>query len=664
MKNSVFDIVVDSESGTLTSISNINDVYKMNFCRPDAKWGEIKCDVYDGIWLDYKERITHMTVKDVRLEDKRMSAEYSNGMVDVRVERFFKDNDRLVERYTIRNATDYDIFIEPDNFGITLPFDDRYSSADVCMTNRCNTHIWCGKNVSNVCALKMGPSEINLGLVLTKGALDSYSQEGVDSNDRGRFIFNPAHTELLPKEEYILEWELFWHTGREDFIRILKEYDSHIEVSAEYFTFFENESIEFSLYTHTAPKDIKIALDGTSLPYSLENGCVNISCLPKRIGEHRFDIEINGIRTHADFFVSPELDSLVERTVDFIVDKQQYHREGSHLDGAFLIYDCEEKHLIYDDTIPDHNACHERIGMALLLTKYLQDHPNDRYKRALNKYLDFLYREFYDENIGRVYPSIGKDQPRIRLYDAPWVADLFVEVYYLTGEKRYLSEIIKIFDFYYEHGGDHFYPNGFSPKKCVDALRHAGLKDDAEKLFDKFKIHVDNMVKIGTSFPAHEVNYEQTIVSPAATFISEMKLLTGKDSYIDAAALHVELLERFDGKQPSHRLNEIPVRYWDGFWFGKAMQFGDTMPHYWSCLTARSFADYGVASNNEEYIDKAKACVRNCLSNYFSDGSGSCAYIYPYKVNGKRGRFYDVWSNDQNTALYFALQIREQLGGI
>ena len=190
------------------------------------------------------------------------------------------------------------------------------------------------------------------------------------------------------------------------------------------------------------------------------------------------------------------------------------------------------------------------------------------------------------------------------------------------------------------------------------------MDNEAKALFEKFKIHVDNMVKIGTNFPPHEVNYEQTIVSPAATFISEMKLLTGDDLYTKAASLHIELLERFDGAQPDHHLHEIPVRYWDGFWFGKALQFGDTMPHYWSCLTARSFADFALASGDDMYLAKARECIRNCMSNYRKGGKNSCAYIYPYKVNGKRGKFYDPFSNDQNTALYFALQIRDEIGEI
>ena len=37
------------------------------------------------------------------------------------------------------------------------------------------------------------------------------------------------------------------------------------------------------------------------------------------------------------------------------------------------------------------------------------------------------------------------------------------------------------------------------------------------------------------------------------------------------------------------------------------------------------------------------------------DGRGSAAYVYPYRLNGIRGEFYDPWSNDQDLVLYDAL---------
>lgn len=40
----------------------------------------------------------------------------------------------------------------------------------------------------------------------------------------------------------------------------------------------------------------------------------------------------------------------------------------------------------------------------------------------------------------------------------------------------------------------------------------------------------------------------------------------------------------------------------------------------------------------------------------FADGRVSCAYIYPFKVNGREGEFYDSYANDQDWGLYFYLK--------
>ena len=119
-------------------------------------------------------------------------------MLKITVSRFFKDNGNFSERYTVENIRDTDVFIGQDNFGITAPFNDRYVSADECMVRHCNAHIWCGHSTAYVNALRMGQSDINLGLVLTAGALDSYSIENCDTNTRGTIciLYTSSFTSL------------------------------------------------------------------------------------------------------------------------------------------------------------------------------------------------------------------------------------------------------------------------------------------------------------------------------------------------------------------------------------------------------------------------------------------------------------------------------------
>jgi hypothetical protein len=47
------------------------------------------------------------------------------------------------------------------------------------------------------------------------------------------------------------------------------------------------------------------------------------------------------------------------------------------------------------------------------------------------------------------------------------------------------------------------------------------------------------------------------------------------------------------------------------------------------------------------------------MDNRLEDGKASCAYIYPLTVNGKPGKFYDPYANDQDWALYYYLQIQD-----
>lgn len=68
-----------------------------------------------------------------------------------------------------------------------------------------------------------------------------------------------------------------------------------------------------------------------------------------------------------------------------------------------------------------------------------------------------------------------------------------------------------------------------------------------------------------------------------------------EEKYLTAAKLQMPSLEAFNGKQPDVHLYDIGIRHWDGYWFGKGELLGDTMPHYWSALTAIAFIDISNA---------------------------------------------------------------------
>lgn len=528
------------------------------------------------------------------------------------------------------------------------------------MKYRANAHIWCSGSTSYINALRMGKSESNLGLVLTRGKLESYSIEDCVSNVRGKIILNSAFFSLTAGEETVIEWEIFEHSGNEDFYRILGEYSNTVKVDADYYTVFEDDNIEFTAVGKPISKGTVVILNEKVIPTEYSENTVKVKYKPCVVGDFKFEIRTGENVTYTEFAVRNKLDELIEKRLEYIVNRQQYKNENSPLHGAFLIYDTAEKHPVFDTKIGDHNACHERIGMALLLVKYLQTHDNPNYREALDLYIEFVLREFYDDDTGVVFGSEGKYNERIRLYDSPWVMMLFAEMYFLTHDTKYTDRIVKTVTWYYEKGGAKFYPNGISFLKIMTALKESG-NPSYDRVFELVNTHVENIINTGVNYPKHEVNYEQTIVTPAVTHISEMGILTKDKRYTAAAYEHIVNLERFNGLQPSFHLNEIPIRYWDDFWFGKALMMGDTFPHYWSCLTARSYFDYYEISGDEKYLISGRKCIRNCLCLFNECGEGSCAYVYPFMLDNRRGGFYDEWANDQDFALYFTLDSKKYL---
>ncbi len=51
------------------------------------------------------------------------------------------------------------------------------------------------------------------------------------------------------------------------------------------------------------------------------------------------------------------------------------------------------------------------------------------------------------------------------------MSTLFTEMYYLTGDKGYLNEVLKLLEVYYEIGGAKFYPNGISMLRTANAFK-------------------------------------------------------------------------------------------------------------------------------------------------------------------------------------------------
>lgn len=666
MENTVFQIDFNAETGRIRSIVFQKDAYQMNWCGQTHEWGEIffrnEPHAYDASKNTYVINTWNFQKENMLVSFEESDAEavsvYSNGRLQTTVKRFFDESGNFVETYEFKNISPDELFFRKGEVGIYTPFADEYRAAQESLTTKCSAHVWCGENVSWVNALRQGVSEENLGLVLTEGSLEAYSidrdHQTVATAYRGNIVLHPYLSPLLPEECAVVSWTLFKHKGTPDFLSKMSARGGLYALQTGDLTAVNEEKFTLSV---PAADDLKITVNEREIPYTVCGGTATVTVRPDKVGEYRFELSAGGKTTHALMYYAGNLEKLLQTRLEYIVKYQQYHRKGSKLDGAYLIYDTKEKRPYFNNKNADHNASRERLGMGIVMARYLRTHKNEIFEKSLREYVAFVLREFIDIETGTVYDTIGKDPTVVRLYNAPWGMMFLAELYQLTGDDTYIEGLHKIIEYYYSMGSERFYPNGISIKFLLDTLEKSGRTDYYESALAHFEKHVQKMLDTGLNYPPHEVIYEQTIVTPAVAFISEMGLVKKDPSYAEKVYQHIKTLDRFNGMQPDYHLNEIPIRYWDGFWFGKAALFTDTLPHYWSCLTARSENDYSLLSGEEAYHTAAVRCIKNCLCLFFEDGAASCAYDYPFSTDGKMCESFDEWANDQDFALYYAMQI-------
>ncbi len=664
LKKGRFGVTYDPATGALLEIVDTSDPAAMNWISSGKNapwqsrglnWGLGYADLgkgtlHRGRWDDPS---TLTTTND------GITVTYQTGALKVAIVRQL-NGDTLTERYSFTN-TAKELLPLSDKAGaglvICAPFNDHYTNARDVQDNRCHAHLWTGGTSSWVACLRMGGRGPHLGLVVTEGGLSGYSITGRDtitsSNTRGTFLLHPTFRDLKPGETRSLGWTLFWHDGWEDFFaRCARHSKAFVRIDASHYTLFPGETADIRVSSLVAP-----SLEAVTLTPSTDGHKGAFTA--DRPGERPLKLTTaDGGETRLVLNVVPPISELMAARARFIIEKQQFIDAGDPRSGAFVLYDNVLKAQVTTDPFSDRNEGRERLGMGVFLARWLrQEGRNDAdVMAALDRYVTFVRAKLQRPD-GFVFNSVSNHNAR--LYNWPWAAQLHLEMARLTGHSRHYDSFVTTIESYYANGGDAFYAIGLPIHEGLDALKAAGRQADHGRLLALFTGHGRKLAATGTGYPESEVNYEQSIVAPAAQILLELHRATGDKQWLEAARPHMALLELFGGRQPDHHLHEIAIRHWDGYWFGKARMWGDTFPHYWSGLTGIVFHHYAKATGDESYAGRADGILRNNLSPFTADGRGSAAYVYPVTVNGQTGKFYDAYANDQDWALVHWLQARE-----
>ena len=68
-----------------------------------------------------------------------------------------------------------------------------------------------------------------------------------------------------------------------------------------------------------------------------------------------------------------------------------------------------------------------------------------------------------------------------------------------------------------------------------------------------------------------------------------------------------------------------------------------------------------IVETDQQTLCQVDIFLRNNLCLFFEDGKASCAYMYPYKIDGVKAEFYDPYANDQDWALVYYLLVNRGL---
>ena len=573
-------------------------------------------------------------------------------------------DNKYTERYVWKNQGSESI--EITGLGIETPFADYYPSAEESLNELVNTHVFIGGSWSWVLAQPMSGQGLSLGLIVRKGSLESYSIESrntlTQSNIRGHIVLQVtdyAHNPesfgsqpricLKPGEEYVLEWEIGLYANHSEFI---EQTDPPVSLSSP---------VEYVGNAITVTTCERVRVDSQSAVLSRVLGNIRITA-PRvsdtwiRIGEHA-KTEITFVHT---------LEDSVRLRSKYIINNQSARGRIGVAAGAFLPTDTRTSLPVKDGGWQDWTDGSERVGMALMMQRGRNcgllgeevDGPLAAWSAFAQEYLiDSSGRT----RRGSTRPSSDFGQ---RFYDVPWLAEFFIARFEQTGDKYDLDESVKLLNTSFKLGGGHFLAIGLSStvEEVVEQLRGKGRENEAKYLENEILKSATYFLSRGDDLPGHEVDYEQSIVAPLINLLIDANRISGESKYFEGIKKRLPWLLSFGGPQPNGRQQWIPIRHWDGYWFGINKLFGDVFPHHWAALTAEVIARLPKELKTEELSRMAIQIMKETMINYNEDGSATCAFVYPSNVDERPAHVADPLANDQDWPLAIWMRLIEREG--
>ena len=654
-------VAIHSGNGETVSLCRIGDPLRTNWVAPESGWGRV--DGFRVCDIQWSENAVVATAED--------DARNLNMTVEKRVNGEFYE-----EIYRIVNRGSLEFFLTRENFAFHYPFNCHLAPRPELLRDVCVSHIWCGGENSWIHSEKPAGDEPALTGILAEGSLADYSidydasRTRNGSHYRGEFLLHPEDRILEPGETLTFRFLWSFGTSRPD-RELLAQRGQRIFVRADSLTVLPGEVVRGVLKTAYPWETLQIHTGGEGAVRYRKNGCsADWECCFSSPGERTIRFTAGECSTWIRVNVLEDSETILQRRAAFIAEKQQYHRAGSHLDGACLIYDRTTGRMFCDEAFHDSNAARERLSMGCILALEMQRRPTPKLKGALQAFRTYLERELLDLSTMTVYDG-PCHASRVRAYDYPWMAFFYLEYAEAMAEPEALLTAAGIMGSYYR-----IVEKTAQDSPCIEdvrlvrALGKNGYYESANALRKAALQHADAVLQRGSAMYSEEVSYTQAQFALKVISLCQAFQLSGDRRYLELLPVFLRSVEAFGGEQPDFHCFGQGVRYWDLYWFGKMKTYGDTMPQWLSSCTGEMFLLCGEILNDPALTAFGRSILRNALCVYAPDGFASAGFLMPYRVrifdskHGEEkpffplgtvyGKRYDDWANDQDWTLCFA----------
>lgn len=625
---------------------------------PDHRWGS-------GHIVTDRGAVRWQVPDQLRIDATTVSSRVTTPwQVGIEIER--RGGAVLTETYRVRNEGSSPLRIS--SWGIQTPFADIYPGARDALEQCVNTHVHTGGAWAWVLAVPMSGRGPRLGLRVEQGQLWSYGVESrnvaVHSNFRGHLVLNvtdaaraphafggqPVVT-VAPGGCQSLKWTLGWYDDEESFLaadpirldRVCAPAGGTLLVRCP-------EGAELSA------EDARVEQRGDSIAVSRQShGRVVVTVRDDELST----VAGSSWQGRTEVFFHAAVEELVRARVDYVLAHQLASgRQGTRA-NAVVPVDSRTGLAQLDSGWVDWSDGGERMGTVLMMQRALdRGWVPSHVDEVVGGWVDFALEHLVAPDWSTRRGSQVM-HPTVRLYDVPWLVLVLAERYRSSCRARLLELAHRLLTRAFEMGIGSFLAIGLGEAVTMvaDELEGRGYGRAAVELREQLVASARHFAALGTDLPVHEVSYEQSMVAPLVDLMVHAHRLTGGEVFLEACAERLDWLTAFAGPQPHARLRRVPIRHWDGFWFGSRRQWGDVFPHHWAALSGQVLVRLPARLQTAATREAARDVLESTLINYDPDGSATCAFVMPATVDAEPAHTADPLVNDQDWPLAILLQL-------